>query len=172
MTSVAGCFGENAEKVQERPDAIGLNGGKQCDVCGMVIGDHAGPNGQIFYDEHSPEAHDNPAWFDALKACLFPYYFQHKRRDWNSVAIYVTDYSITDYTISTRGGTKYVSSHTEPETFANADGLHYVVESTVHGAMGADFLPFSDRADAEAFTDEHDGRIVSFDDITPELLAQ
>ncbi|MDY7082220.1 MAG: nitrous oxide reductase accessory protein NosL [Halobacteria archaeon] len=77
-TGLAGCMGM-ADKDSNRdsgdiPDPIALSGGKQCDVCGMVIGKHPGPNAQIFYRENSPEEHPNPAWFDSLKACMFPYY--------------------------------------------------------------------------------------------------
>lgn len=169
---LAGCLGGEQSQQQPPPDPIALSGGKQCDVCGMVIGDHAGANGQVFYSEQSPESHENPARFDSLKACMFPYYFQHKRRDWEALALYVTDYSVVDYTVTSRDDQKYISSHTTADAFANAEELNYVVESRVHGAMGADFIPFSARADAETFTEDYGGRTVHFDDITPELLSE
>lgn len=169
---VAGCLGGEQSEQRAPPDPVALSGGKQCDVCGMVIGDHAGANGQVFYSEQSPETHENPAWFDSLKACLFPYYFQHKRRDWESLALYVTDYSVVDYTITSRDDQKYISSHTAADTFSNAEELNYVVESRVHGAMGPDFVPFSAQTDAESFTEEYGGRIVQFDEITPDLVSE
>jgi copper chaperone NosL len=147
------------------PAAVAIDEGAQCDVCGMVIPKHPGPNGQLFYEDESPEGHDNPAWFDSLKKCFFPYKLEHERRDWSVAAMYVTDYSAVEYELSTSDGRTYISSHTDPASFADARELHYVVESDVHGAMGPDFYPFSERADAEAFAADHGGRVLEFEDI-------
>lgn len=138
----------------------------------MVIEEHPGPNGQIFYRDHAPETHDNPAWFESLRGCLFPYYFEKERLDWAVDAIYVTDYSSIDYEISESGGDRFISSDTEPGTFADATELTFVVGSSVNGSMGPEFIPFSDDGDAETFVEEHGGELVTFDDIDPELLER
>jgi copper chaperone NosL len=168
---LSGCLGNQSTKV-EPPDPASLSGGKECDVCGMVISEHPGPNGQVFYHENSPETHDNPARFDSLKACLFPYYFEHEQLDWTARAVYATDYSEVDYEISTVEGRKYIQTATGSDTFANADDLVFVVGSEVHGAMGPDFVPFSDESDGTAFADRFGGRTVTMADITPEMLGR
>jgi nitrous oxide reductase accessory protein NosL len=86
--------------------------------------------------------------------------------------MYVTDYSTVDYTLASEGDRTFVSSHTDAESFTDARTALYVVGSDVHGAMGADFLPFSARADAEAFATDHGGEVLGFDDISPGTLER
>ncbi|KAB1191181.1 MULTISPECIES: nitrous oxide reductase accessory protein NosL [Haloferax] len=164
---LAGCLGGNSEP---KPEPIDLSGGKEDDQGGMVIGNHAGPNGQIFYRNESPDGHDNPAWFHTLSMGMFPYYFEHERMGWEATAIYVTDYSNVEFTLSSDGGRQFISTHTTADTFGDATELTYVVGSSVYGGMGPDLLPFSDTADADSFVDEHGGSTVEFSDVTSEWL--
>lgn len=166
--TLAGCL--QSDETEPAPAAI--PGSAQCDVCAMVIAEHPGPNGQIFYRQESPEGHDNPAWFDSLQKCFFPYKLEHDRRDWSVAAMYVTDYSVVEYSVTTDGDTPVISSHTEPASFGSATELQYVVESEVQGAMGPDFYPFSDGDDAAAFAEQYDGRVVAFDEIGEDLIGQ
>ena len=137
----------------------------------MVVSEHPGPNGQIFYREHTPEGHDDPAVFDSVRACLLPYYFDHEQSDWSAAAVYVTDYSAVEYDVSTVQGAPYIETFTASETFAAAADVVFVIESSVHGAMGPDFVPFSDTADADAFVEQYGGRTVTWDEMNPDLLA-
>lgn len=171
VAAAAGCSGGGATQ-QPIPDPIALDGGKQDDQGGMVIGEHFGPNGQIFYRNNSPEGHDNPAWFHTLTAGLFPYYFEHQRLGWDAVAIYVTDYSRVDYNLDTEAGKTYISTHTEADTFGFANEMTYVAGSEVLGGMGKELIPFSEDADAEVFVDEHGGSRVEFEVITAEWLGE
>jgi copper chaperone NosL len=166
-TSLAGCLGTGTD----RPEAAAIGDAAQCDVCGMVVAKHPGPNGQIFYEDERPESHDNPARFDSLKKCFFPYRFERDERGWSTAAMYVTDYSAVDYEVTTTGGETYISSHRAPESFAPARDLYYVVESDVNGAMGPEFLPFGASEDADAFAEAHGGRVLAFEDVTPELVG-
>lgn len=166
---LAGCMGDR--QPDESPEPVALSAGDQCDVCGMVIADHPGPNGELFYAEESPAGHDNPARFDSLRGCLFPYYFEHERLDWDAIALYVTDYSTVEYTLSTEGDQTFISSHTEPGSFTDGRAAFYVVGSDVRGAMGSDFVPFSAREDADAFATDHGGDVLAFDEITPDTLS-
>lgn len=174
---VSGCLGGGNDESeppgeQAPPDPIDLSGGKVDDHGGMIIGEHAGPNGQIFYEEESPENHENPAWFHTLAKSLFPYHFERKRRGWTAVAIYVTDYSLVDYELAQRGGRTYISTHTGPETFERARDVRYVAGSDVLGGMGKDLVPFSNDDDLETFREEHGGDIIGFSDITPDALDE
>ncbi|WP_458209960.1 nitrous oxide reductase accessory protein NosL [Haladaptatus sp. NG-SE-30] len=173
---LAGCLGREednqAEAAEAVPEPVDLSGGKQDDMGGMIIGEHFGPNGQIFYAEHSPHGPDDPAWFHTLAASMFPYHFERERHGGRAVAIYVTDYSSVDYELETRNDDTFISTHTAPETFALASKVNYVAGSDVFGGMGKDLIPFSDSDDAELFIDEHGGRRVEFADIDREFLAK
>ena len=161
--TLAGCLGGSGE--DDAPEPVDLSGEKFDDEGGMSIGDHGGPNGQVFYAENSPERHDNPAWFHTLVFGMFPYHFERLDRGWEAEAVYVTDYSLVDREPfeTDRGPT--MPSPTAPETFADATELTYVAESDVLGGMGPALHPFSDEQEAREFADEHDGRTVGYDDI-------
>ncbi|AXG05229.1 nitrous oxide reductase accessory protein NosL [Haloplanus rubicundus] len=163
---LAGCLGGSP-----RPDPVDLSGGKADDQGGMIIGKHGGPNGQIFYENESPAGHDNPAWFHTLAFGLFRYYLRHERRGWEATAIYVTDYSSLDYELDERDGRPYMPAPTAARTFGDATAMTYVVESEVNGGMGPELHPFSAADDARAFVEDHGGRTVGFDDVTPQLIA-
>ena len=167
---LAGCSGDGATDAAP-PDPVSVGAGQVCDSCGMVISEHPGPNGQIFYRE-GPSSGSEPARFDSPKACLFPYYFEHERRGWSAEVVYVTDYSRVDYEITTVEGQRYIQTATAPESFSNARDTVFVVGSEVHGAMGADFVPFSERADAESLAEEHGGEVVEYDSIDEGLIGQ
>lgn len=170
--TLAGCLDGFGGTSTATPTPVDLSGQKRDDRGGMVIGNHGGPNGQLFYEAASPDGHDNPAWFHTLAYGLFPYYFDRRERGWNAVAIYATDYSTVDYEITTTRGRTTISAPTAPETFATAQTLEYVVGSEVRGGMGPGLLPFSERRDAEAFVGDHGGRIRSFDDVTVDFIRE
>ncbi|KTG27025.1 nitrous oxide reductase accessory protein NosL [Haloferax profundi] len=164
---LAGCLGGDSAS---KPAPIDLSGGKEDDQGGMVIGLHAGPNGQIFYRDNAPDGHENPAWFHTLSMGLFPYYFEHEQMGWNETAIYVTDYSVVDYSLTSDGGDTFISTHTGADTFGDATEMTYVVGSAVLGGMGRDLIPFSSADDADVFVEDHGGSTVGFTDITAEWL--
>jgi nitrous oxide reductase accessory protein NosL len=169
--SLAGCSGGSGGG-EPTPTPVALSGQKRDDRGGMVIGNHGGPNGQIFYADNSPAGHDNPAWFHTLAFGLFPYYFERRRDGWTATAIYVTDYSTVDYTVTDGERRSYMPAPTAAETFGDATGMTYVVESGVSGGMGAELFPFSAAGDARSFVEEYGGRTVAFDGVTPELVAE
>ncbi|ELZ97953.1 NosL [Haloferax mucosum ATCC BAA-1512] len=170
LAALAGCIGTTSES-ESKPDPIDLSGGKEDDQGGMVIGLHAGPNGQIFYRDESPDDHDNPAWFHTLSMGLFPYYFEHEQMGWETEAIYVTDYSVVEYELTTEDGDTFISTHTDADTFGDATEMTYVVDSEVLGGMGKDLIPFSSSSDADDFAEEHGGSTVVFDDVTSSWLS-
>ena len=54
--------------------------------------------------------------------------------------------------------------------YESAFGAYYVVGSNVDGPMGKEAIPFKFKKDAEDFVKENGGKIVSFPDLTPELV--
>ena len=165
--SLAGCLGDD-DGPEEAPDPVALDGGKQCDVCGMVIEDHFGPNGQVFYENY-PEGRDGPAWYDSVRE-LFVDRFAQEERGRKSLATYVVDYARVDYEVIEQGGVAYLSTHVEADSFVDAEDVVFVVESEVEGAMGPDLVPFAKEDAATAFVDANGGRIVEYDEVTLDLL--
>ncbi|WP_049928647.1 nitrous oxide reductase accessory protein NosL [Halopiger goleimassiliensis] len=155
---LAGCTGDDGDGDEPPAEPIALADGQACDVCGMVIADHYGPAGQLFYADGEPADRDGPAWFDSV-AELLTYHEEQLARDRELRAAFVTDYSTADYELEERDGTTYVSTHVEADAFADATDLSYVVDSGVEGAMGEAIVPFSSVDDAEAFAVEHGGSV-------------
>jgi len=54
--------------------------------------------------------------------------------------------------------------------YESAFGPYYVVGSKIHGPMGMEALPFKAKKDAEEFVEIQGGKIVSFSQLTPELV--
>lgn len=171
LAVLSGCLGNDGDAGSEpAPDPVALDDGAACDACGMVIAEHYGPSGQVFYGDDYPEGRDGPAWFDSTRE-LFTARFAAEDRGHRPVATYVTDYGSVDYEIVEEDGDRYVSAHVGAETFARADDAAFVVESDVLGAMGPELLPFGDRNDAESFAESNGGRVVDHGEITPELVG-
>ncbi len=65
-------------------------------------------------------------------------------------AIFVTDYASKQYTDATKA--------------------YYVKGSDVQGPMGDDLVPFAKSEDAHAFASQHGGEVLTFEDITPDII--
>lgn len=163
ITGIAGCF-EGDEQNEAPADPVSLDDGQACLACGMIIEDHYGPSGQLFYTGGQPEANDGVAWFDSVTE-LVTYHREQTDRGWELRDGFVTDYSAVDYELVERDGTTYITSHVDASVFADLTDLRYAVGSTVEGAMGEDFHPFSDQEDAAAFVDEHGGAVRSWSEL-------
>ena len=174
---LAGCLGGSRDSA---PEPVDLSGQKTDYQGGMVIGDHGGPNGQVFYADARPERRQGPAedsedtahlaWFHTLAHGLFPYHFDMVADGAEATAIYVTDYSLVDWKIPDGTERKKMPAPTAPETFADATGLTYAVETDVMGGMGPELLPFSDGGEAETFADNHGGRTLEYDEVDRSLV--
>ena len=163
--ALAGCLGD--EDSSDAPaEPISLDDGQNCDVCGMRIDEHYGPAGQVFYADGKPEERDGPAWFDSIQELLV-YHEQRRELGWERREAFVTDYSSVDFEISERDETLCISSHVAAESFAEATSVEYVVDSLVEGAMGPEYLPFSDSEEAVNLTEEYEGTIRSWEDLLP-----
>ena len=167
--SAGGCLGSTGNgETGATPSPIDLGGQKRDDRGGMVIGYHGGPNGQIFYASHAPADHGNPARFHTLVFGLFPYLFEHESMGWEATAIYATDYSTVEFDLGEDGR---LPAPLAAETFADATAMTYVMGSEAAGGMGPTLVPFSAPTDADSFTATHGGRTVTFDEVTPDLIA-
>ncbi|UVE52392.1 nitrous oxide reductase accessory protein NosL (plasmid) [Haloferax larsenii] len=170
VAATAGCLGGGGDN-SDAPEPIALTGDKQCDRCGMVIEQHPGPVGQVFYRDNAPEGHDNPAWFCSAWE-TFSYNFARQDEGWTRVVGYLTDYSSVDYDLYDDEGATFITAHLDPEAFGRMDELFYVAGADINGAMGNDLVPFSQESDADAFADEHGGDVYEESDISPDLVAR
>ncbi|HSV29302.1 MAG TPA: nitrous oxide reductase accessory protein NosL [Candidatus Omnitrophota bacterium] len=131
------------------PNAIGT-------VCRMSLSEHTGPKGQVFV-----RSQDAPLWFSSVRD-TFTWLLVDDGAGKNFAAIYVNDMA-------------RASNWAKPEAGAWVDArkAHYVVGSTKGADMGgSELVPFSGRADADAFAQAHGGIVVSFDKITRDLLMK
>nr|WP_195156599.1 nitrous oxide reductase accessory protein NosL [Haloarcula sp. CBA1127] len=176
---LTGCLGSSTEAA---PKPIALSGQKPDYYGGMVIGDHGGPNGQVFYADAQPEPRQGPgedteetahlAWFHTLAHGLFPYHFDMVDDGAEATAVYVTDYSRIDWEIPENTERKKMPAPTAPDTFADATDLTYAVETDVMGGMGPDLIPFSETDEAVRFTETHGGQTIEYDDIDRVLVER
>lgn len=162
--SAAGCLG--GESV---PEPVALDEGQSCDNCGMVIEDHPGPTGQIFFESNSPEGRDGPAWFCST-VCTYDYRFDRVDAGWTPVVTYLTDYSTVDYEVG--GEENTISAHLEAEAFAPDSELTLVIRTDVTGAMGDAIIPFSDETEAADFADTYGGETIAASEIPRELIDE
>lgn len=170
VVGLAGCLEDDKTSSEIVTDPIALDGGKTCDVCGMVIADHAGPNGQVFYHGDHPPERDGPARYDSLNELVIDRAATVDKGH-DPAATYMTDYAAVEYELTERDEGRAITSRVAPETFVEWQEAVYVVDSGVVGAMGPDPIPFSDRDAAQSFVDTEGGRIVEADALTVELVS-
>ncbi|WP_275736722.1 nitrous oxide reductase accessory protein NosL [Halorhabdus sp. SVX81] len=163
--SAAGCLST------QTPEPVTVRDDDACDVCGMIIPQHPGPSAEVFYRNHDPSGHENPARFDSTWEA-FQYDFERRDRGWSRAAFYVTDYSSVEYEIFTDDGTTFISTHPSAEAFTHASEVTFVVASSVEGAMGRDLIGFSSDDDATAFADEYGGSRAQFGDVTRSMIGE
>ena len=167
--ALAGCLGGGGSSANV-PKPVTLTDQDSCDVCGMVIPAHPGPTAEIFYADHSPSGHDNPAHFDSVWEA-FQYYFDHKDRGWKMQVFYATDYSSVGYSLVTDGGDTLIPVFPKASAQKDITDLTLVVDSAVKGAMGRDLIGFSSSADAKQFKADHGGKLMQFGDVTRQTIA-
>lgn len=160
---VAGCTSD------DDPEAVTIGDDEACDQCGMVIADHPGPVGEVFFEDESPSDEGGPALFCSA-SCAYRYTLDREAEGWTREAMFLTDYSSVVYEI-TGDGTPVISAHLEASAFGNAEDLEVVVDSDVEGAMGPSLIPFSDGGDVAAFQKEYGGQRMAAADVDDDTLA-
>jgi copper chaperone NosL len=121
-----------------------------CAVDGMLLKDFPGPKAQIIYAEGKPDFFCD--LMDLFSMMLSP---EQKRK---VAAAFVQDMGKTDWD-HPRGN------------WIDARTAIYVAGSKKPGSMGRTFGSFSNLQDAEAFMKTEGGRIVRFDQVTPDLIT-
>lgn len=146
LVTLAGC-GNNGQDGSP-PAPLQISAEATGHYCGMNLLEHEGPKGQIFLAGQA-----QPVWFTAVKQ-VFAYTLLPEESK-SITAIYVNDMG-------------KAANWAQPElnAWVEARQAWYVIESDYVGGMGVeDALPFSERDKAQAFTTEHGGRTVRFQDM-------
>jgi len=120
-----------------------------CVLDGMLLKGFAGPKAQIVYADGSPDFFCNV--MELFEAVFSP---QSKRP---VAAIYVQDAGKTDW------------EHPQGN-WIDAKTAIYVIGSKKAGAMGATFATFSTMQTAEKFVGSEGGKVLRFDQVTPDML--
>jgi copper chaperone NosL len=135
---------------QAVPKAAALEPGDDtvCVLDGMQLKEHPGPKAQIHYVEGKPEFFCD--LMELFTVTLLP---EQKRA---VAAMFVQDMGKT--------GWDHPSAN-----WIDAKTALYVIGSKKNGSMGPTFGSFSSVQDAEAFVKKEGGRIMHFEQITPEM---
>ena len=121
----------------------------RCSVCGMFVAKYPNWLARIHYDDA-----DQTKYFDGVKDMMVFYFDPEKYKSPSRDAI--KDIFVKDY----------YSLKSLP-----AKNAYYVIGSDVYGPMGHELIPFELKEAAESFLKDHHGKeILTFDDITPELI--
>lgn len=120
-----------------------------CSLDGMTLADFPGPKGQIQYASGSPDFFCDTT--ELLSTYLKPE--QQKR----ITAIYTQDMGHTPWE--------------KPQSnWIDARQAIYVIGSKKTGSMGPTLATFAHQSDAEKFAHEFGGKVLRFEQITPEMV--
>lgn len=151
LAGLAGCENESESLAMQRP--VPIEDGDSCHMCGMTIKRFPGPKGQCYV--RGSEA--------VLKFCSTRDLFGFTTQPENASivqSVFVHDLGTTDW------------EQPDDDAFVDARPATYVVCHPLPGAMGPTLASFAERAAAEIFAVEHDGRIVLFQDIDAERVSR
>jgi len=118
-------------------------------VDGMLLKNYPGPKAQIHYAQGQPE------FFSDLKEMFSTLLVPEQKR--SVTAVFVQDMGKTSWEHPTGN-------------WIDAKTAIYVAGSKKMGSMGPTFGSFSSMQDAEAFVKKEGGKIVRFEQITPDML--
>lgn len=147
-----GCSGE-AEQTASGPDK--MSRADDCHICGMIVLDQQGPKGQARL-----QGRDKPAYFCSTTD-LMAFLFQP-----DSPAI------VREAWVHDMHNANWQSPENHSRAYLNAYQAWYVLDHDLRGAMGHTLAPFSSQEHAEAFVADHGGRVLRFEEITVDLIAE
>lgn len=149
---VAAC-GAPPETMLHSHEPVAISETDECAVCGMSIKDHPGPKGQLYL-----VGSQQPAKFCST-VDFFIYALQPEHE--NRIAkAYVHDMT--------------AAAWQEPDdaTFIPAPEAWFVIGHRLPGGMGPTLASFRDSAVAQAFIDEHGGRMLPYSEVDLEVLQE
>jgi len=122
--------------------------GVTCGKCGMYPANYPRWQSEIIFTDGSMTP------FDGCK-CLFNFMFSMEQYDKSHSAKDVSAVFVKDFNTG---------------EWLNAPDAHFVVGSDMMGPMGKELIPFADQAAAMKFHKEHGGSMMTYAEITPEVM--
>jgi len=142
-TALSAC---NKPAAPVAPQAI--TAGTSCSLDGMVLSEFPGPKGQIHYATGEPDF-----FCDTME--MFSIYLQPEQKK-RITGIFTQDMGTTDW-------------EKPKDNWIDARQAYYVLGSKKNGSMGPTIASFSLHQDAENFTKQFGGKVLKFDQVTPEM---
>lgn len=146
--ALAACGKDDARTAEVAP--VDFTAATACVLDGMLLAEHPGPKAQILYAGSA-----DPDFFcDTVE--MFNVYLQPEQV--RAVrALFVQDMAKADWD-QPRGH------------WIDARRAYYVIGSQRRGSMGPTIASFAEREEAERFAGEYGGRVLSFTEVTPEMV--
>ncbi|WP_260789554.1 nitrous oxide reductase accessory protein NosL [Aquabacterium sp. OR-4] len=146
--ALAGCGRETGAAAPVA--AVDFDNAASCALDGMLLAEYPGPKGQI-----QLSGQPQPEWYcdtlELLNAMLRPEQVRKRQGAW------VQDMARADW--------ERPRGH-----WIDARSAHYVLQSRRKGSMGATAASFADAAAAQAFVQQHGGRVVAYAELKPEMV--
>lgn len=155
LTTLLACS-KQEDQVVKLHDAVKIEQGDECHLCGMIISNFGGPKGELFRKDVT-EAQSNEVKKFCSTRDMFSFYLDPENKR-NVTTILVHDMSKSPW------------GEPNDDYFVNARDAWFVTGSSKRGAMGATLASFSKQADAETFAKEFGGRVLSFNQVDLEAL--
>lgn len=143
--------GEAPSDLKLAQQAMTIERGDECHLCGMIISGFPGPKGQL-YKRGSEQNLKFCSTRDMFSYLLDP---EHKHA---IQTVYVHDMAVTPWDTP------------DDEFYIDARTAFYVVGHSQKGAMGPTLASFSDQRIANTFIQEFGGQLYQFEDIDQQLL--
>ena len=145
---------EQTSQQQVIHQAVAMESGDECHLCGMLITRFDGPKGEAFRKEQG----DNVFKFCSTRD-LFSYYLDPENKR-----------NVSQMLVHDMSKMPWGSNSINDKYFIDAKKAWYVAGSEKTGAMGKTLASFSQQEDALAFAAEFKGKVLSFKEVTLEIL--
>ena len=153
VTSLMFCS-DKAEQAQMLHQAVAMESGDECHLCGMLITRFDGPKGEVFRKEQSEQV---------FKFCstrdMFSYYLDPENKR-----------NVSQMLVHDMSKMPWGSNSIDDKYFIDAKTAWFVAGSEKTGAMGKTLASFSQQKDAKAFAAEFGGQVLSFEDVNFDTL--
>jgi copper chaperone NosL len=147
---------KNEEGGQTLHAAVAIESSDECHLCGMLLSNFSGPKGELFR-RGITEADGNSVKKFCSTRDMFSFYLDPENKR-NVTTILVHDMSKSPWDTP------------NDAYFIDAKKAWFVTGSSKTGAMGKTLASFSKQADAQSFSDEFGGKVLSFSEVNTSVL--
>ena len=153
IATLAACSDNSAQKAVVH-QAVAMESGDECHLCGMLITHFDGPKGEAFRKEQGDKV---------FKFCstrdMFSYYLDPENKR-----------NVSQMLVHDMSKMPWGSDSIDDKHFIDAKKAWYVHGSEKTGAMGKTLASFSLEKDAQAFAKEFGGKVLGFESINQDTL--